>query len=82
MQATHKFKFLGNVPDSKLKSFVVSVTEDEFKRISKFPYPKTMGAAVIESKNNQVTIGEYKDNFCNPYYEMNYYGWPVFVKVG
>ena len=77
--ATRKFKYIGFGPnDTRPKSFVVVVEEEEFKRISKFPYPKTMRAEVIESKNPGRYVGENVD-LCNPYYEMNYCGWPVFV---
>ena len=77
-----KFKFIGNLPSAKYnKSFVVEISDEEWNKIKRFPYPKFMAGTVVESKNKHISVGEYKNNFCNPYYEMNYTGWPVFVRI-
>lgn len=77
-----KFKFIGGLPNTKYnKSFVVEISDEEWNKIKQFPYPKFMSGTVVESKNKDIFVGEYKTNFCNPYYEMNYCGWPVFVRI-
>lgn len=76
------FLFKGDREGQKnAKPYLVEVTEEEHDAMRARPYPNLFTGNVIASNNPRVAATSVDTKFLNPYKEMHYYGWPVFVRV-
>lgn len=73
------FRFIGDAGlRPKSEHFIVEVEDEEYEKMKLFPYSRQFSGKVIKSNNRSVPAG-HEGKFCNPYFEMAQYGWPMFV---
>ena len=77
-----KFQYIGNHSLCKpSERFTLEVEESEFEMMKKGE-STTFAGVIIEAGNKALhQVGHKSYKFCNPFYEMKTYGWPVFVKI-
>jgi hypothetical protein len=77
-----KFQYIGNCSLCKTSEmFTLEVEEQEFEMMKKGEMTNFTGTVIEAGKKSSCQVGYRSYKWCNPFFEMKTYGWPVFVKV-